>query len=309
MGRRRPGPAEPRLMAGRHRGGGPCGARRSPAPPGRLQPPGARGQGGGGDPGCRAGPRAARRRQRRDGAGAGPSASRRRLPRLHRRAGHGLSERLPRAALPRARRRRPGKRPRGAQDLPLPRPPAAPAPEGFMTLPLTPTAERTEATAPPAARAASAWVPGSGTQGPLVSLHRDVPPALLPALGGKGRGLARLEALGHDVPPWYAVTTAAFTAALATGSLAARIAARLADLPSGSTAALREAAADIHGWILATEPPAGLAAAVAAAHAACLPGDGAAALRSSAGEEDGESASFAGLHDSLLGVRGIPAVL
>jgi phosphohistidine swiveling domain-containing protein len=151
--------------------------------------------------------------------------------------------------------------------------------------------------------------PSIAPAAPLVCLHSEVTASLMPGLGGKGRGLARLAALGHPVPPWYAVTTTAFTAALAGDGLAARITARLGDLEEAAAAALRAAAGEIRGWLLAADLPPGLATAVAEAHAACLLPGSPVAVRSSAADEDGTFSSFAGVHDSLLGVRGVDGAL
>jgi len=123
-------------------------------------------------------------------------------------------------------------------------------------------------------------------------------------LGGKAANLARLEALGLPVPPWYAVTTAAFAAALGP-DLRGRIAARLAPFAgSPSVRELDAAARDVRSWIEQLPLPAGLGAAMAAAHAARIGAGAFVAVRSSAAGEDAAGESFAGLHDSFLYVRG-----
>jgi rifampicin phosphotransferase len=122
------------------------------------------------------------------------------------------------------------------------------------------------------------------------------------AAGGKAANLARLEALGLPVPPWYAIATDAFTRALGP-DLGARIAGRLA-AAGADDEALRRAAAEVREWVLGTELPAGLAAEIDRAHAARLPEGALVAVRSSAAGEDAAGESFAGLHDSFLFVRG-----
>lgn len=79
--------------------------------------------------------------------------------------------------------------------------------------------------------------------------------------GGKAEGLARLIALGLDVPGGFVV-----------------VGASPGELPSGLD--------DAYDAL----------------------GRGAVAVRSSAADEDGEGASFAGQHDTILGVRGIDAL-
>ncbi len=104
--------------------------------------------------------------------------------------------------------------------------------------------------------------------GPPLVVRGDLPAAKDAALvGGKASGLARLREMAQPVPPFYVVTTAAF----------------------------RSGPGDI---------PADILAAIDAAHAECFPEDPYVAVRSSVVGEDGADASFAGLHDSFLYVRG-----
>jgi pyruvate,water dikinase len=121
-------------------------------------------------------------------------------------------------------------------------------------------------------------------------------------LGGKGENLARLEALGLPVPPWYAVTTDDFLRVLREASLPERIAARLAAVEGDE--AWRRAADEIRGWIRALPLPAWLDQEIARAHAERIPAGALVAVRSSAAGEDSAGGSFAGLHDSFLFVRG-----
>jgi rifampicin phosphotransferase len=125
------------------------------------------------------------------------------------------------------------------------------------------------------------------------------PPQSRPeGLGGKAANLAILESLGLPVPPWYAITTAAFEQAI--GDLREGVAAHLAE---------GRPASEVRAWILAAPLPAGLEEEIAAAHAARIGEDAYVAVRSSAAGEDAAGESFAGLHDSFLFVRGRAGVL
>src|SRR4051812_14076039 len=118
-------------------------------------------------------------------------------------------------------------------------------------------------------RGGGIWFPAEG---------RSAPARPEAGLGGKAANLARLESLGFPVPPWYAVTTAAFERAL--GDLGARIASRLKDQTD-----LASASSEIRAWILALDLPPGLEEEIVAAHAARIGGDAYVAVRSSAAGE------------------------
>jgi len=112
-------------------------------------------------------------------------------------------------------------------------------------------------------------------------------------VGGKGLGLDRLVRAGARVPAGFCVTTQAFDAYLAENGLAAEVQELLrAAVDAAVLARLSQIAR-------AAPLPQTLGAALAR-HAAAL--DGALAVRSSATDEDGARSSFAGIHESFLGV-------
>ncbi|MDQ2653792.1 MAG: phosphoenolpyruvate synthase [Chloroflexota bacterium] len=116
-------------------------------------------------------------------------------------------------------------------------------------------------------------------------------------VGGKGASLSELAALGAPVPPAFAITAPACAAFMASLGVA-----DLATVTPAMLPALRE-------QIMAAPLPADLAAALAdgfAALQARAGDDVALAVRSSATTEDGSEHSFAGQHDTILGVRTIP---
>lgn len=114
-------------------------------------------------------------------------------------------------------------------------------------------------------------------------------------VGGKGASVSRLIALGASVPKACALTTSAYT------EFAASI-----SLPPRATDACVSELPRIREVIQSTPLPESVAGAIASAYDQfeTLPGAPMSlAVRSSATAEDSANVSFAGLHDTMLGVR------
>jgi pyruvate, water dikinase len=129
--------------------------------------------------------------------------------------------------------------------------------------------------------------------------------------GGKGANLGELTAAGLPVPPGYVVGAPAYAAFCDAGGLRGRIEARLASVDVEDTEALERAAGEVRVEVEAEPLPNGLAEAIGDAYDRLAAGDPAApvAVRSSATAEDTESASFAGMNETLLNVRGRDSVI
>jgi pyruvate,water dikinase len=150
------------------------------------------------------------------------------------------------------------------------------------------------------------------------------------AVGGKAAALGELTAAGIPVPPGFAVTTAAFRCALAAIDPGGLIPVWMEGLAPDDPAAIAEAAAQVRERILSASVPPQVHDAITtcyqtlgltdrpagpAPHASPGPSPAArerpgvpVAVRSSATGEDSDAASFAGLADTYLWVRGEDAV-
>jgi pyruvate,water dikinase len=143
----------------------------------------------------------------------------------------------------------------------------------------------------------------------LVTQTRHVLPfaelgrADVPVAGGKGASLGELLRAGIRVPDGFVVTTAAFRTAVGALDLAARVTA----LDAGAD--LSAPCAELRAVVESAPLPDDVAAAVTAAYEALAGPDQPVAVRSSATSEDSAEASFAGLQDTYLWVRGTDAVL
>jgi RHS repeat-associated protein len=129
--------------------------------------------------------------------------------------------------------------------------------------------------------------------------------------GGKGANLGELMAAGLPVPPGFVIGAPAYAAFCDGSGLRERIGERLAAVDVEDTAELERAAEEVRRMVESEPLPGRLEHEVAAAYER-LAGeqrDAAVAVRSSATAEDTESASFAGMNETLLNVRGPDAVL
>jgi pyruvate, water dikinase len=129
--------------------------------------------------------------------------------------------------------------------------------------------------------------------------------------GGKGANLGELTAAGLPVPPGFVVGAPAYAALCDGGGLRSRIADHLKTVDVEDTAALELAAEEISAAVRLEPLPPSMAASIRAAYLNLVGGNGHApvAVRSSATAEDTEAASFAGMNETMLNVRGPDAVI
>ncbi|MBP7868160.1 MAG: hypothetical protein KA419_19695 [Acidobacteria bacterium] len=134
--------------------------------------------------------------------------------------------------------------------------------------------------------------------------------ALEPLVGGKSARLGALARAGHRVPPGFCVTIRAYERFVDAGRLTGAIQMELERkrFESMRWEELWDAALRIRSAFTARPLPADVNEAIARALAA-FPGQAAWAVRSSAPGEDSAGCSFAGLHESCVGLVGTQAVL
>jgi pyruvate,water dikinase len=136
-------------------------------------------------------------------------------------------------------------------------------------------------------------------------------------VGGKAASLGELVRAGVPVPPGFAVTTEAFTAAMEVIDADGALRAGIEGLPAGDVAEIARVAGRFRGIVAGAPLPSEVAAAIEAGYAALggtpnvggVAGVAGVAVRSSATVEDSAAASFAGLQDTYLGVSGAASVL
>ncbi len=129
-------------------------------------------------------------------------------------------------------------------------------------------------------------------------------------VGGKAVNLGSLVQAGYRVPRGFCVTTRAYEQFVAEAGLSACVAMELGRKPLDAMRweELWDAALRIRSAFLRAALPDAIAAQIRQALAEHV-GEGPVAVRSSAPGEDSRRLSFAGLHESVVGVRGGPAVL
>ncbi len=125
-------------------------------------------------------------------------------------------------------------------------------------------------------------------------------------VGGKGANLGELTATGLPVPPGFVVSASAYAAFCDGSGLRSQVAERLAAIDVEDTDQLDRAAAEIRSMIETERLPEWLEDAICEAYANLGGSEPnvAVAVRSSATAEDTASASFAGMNETLLNVRG-----
>src|SRR5512132_2631473 len=145
---------------------------------------------------------------------------------------------------------------------------------------------------------------------------RDIGLADVGLVGGKtaslGELFGQLGAAGVRVPDGFAVTVEAYRALLDADGLRERLAAILDRVQVEDVSGLPAVGVQLRRLVEDEPLPAGLEEQVFAAYRSLRLPDGrepAVAVRSSATAEDLPEASFAGQHESFLGVRGEAAVL
>ena len=132
----------------------------------------------------------------------------------------------------------------------------------------------------------------------------------IPYAGGKGANLGELTRAGFPVPPGFVVGAPAYAAFCDGSGLRSRLSERLAVVDVDDTASLEAAATEARAMVEREPVPGWLATAIREAFADLAGGeDVAVAVRSSATGEDTASASFAGMNESFLNIRGADEVL
>lgn len=132
--------------------------------------------------------------------------------------------------------------------------------------------------------------------------------------GGKGANLGVLIQAGLPVPPGFVITAAAYRKHLEAANLKELIEAKLENIAENDIAAITEASQCISTWIEESPMPSEVQEDVKRAYAgfsqelSSRP-DVLVAVRSSATAEDLPSASFAGQHETYLGICGIDEII
>ena len=124
--------------------------------------------------------------------------------------------------------------------------------------------------------------------------------------GGKGANLGEMTAAGLPVPPGFVVGASSYALFCDAGGLRDRIEERLSSVDVDDTATLEAATKEVRQMVEAEPIPDEVASEIRDAYLE-LPGDRVdppVAVRSSATAEDTEAASFAGMNETFLNVRG-----
>jgi pyruvate,water dikinase len=133
----------------------------------------------------------------------------------------------------------------------------------------------------------------------------------VPFAGGKGANLGELTAAGLPVPPGFVVGAPAYAAFCDANGLRMRLERLLDDVDVDDSEALRVAAEEARSMVEQEAMPDDLREEISRAYEDLAGGspDTPVAVRSSATAEDTESASFAGMNETYLNIRGADDVV
>jgi len=151
----------------------------------------------------------------------------------------------------------------------------------------------------------------SNTGTGFIYWFEDIRLASRPTVGGKGASLGELTHAGIPVPPGFVVSTDAFETSIRALDPDGSIRRSIVALHGADLARVADVAREIRARIEAAPLPAKVESEIVEAHARLCGADSDAplAVRSSATSEDSAQASFAGLQETLLWVRGVDATL
>ena len=143
-------------------------------------------------------------------------------------------------------------------------------------------------------------------QYPLISWFKDIGIQDRPSVGGKGASLGEMVRTGIRVPNGFVVTTTAFERYLEETDKQGTIRSTVEQLDAGDVHAITEASKTIRQRITRTPMPVDLQQEIGTAYQQLCANktDVPVAVRSSATSEDSAEASFAGLQDTYLWIRG-----
>lgn len=133
----------------------------------------------------------------------------------------------------------------------------------------------------------------------------------VPWAGGKGANLGELTSAGLPVPNGFVVGAPAYAATQSANRLREPLESALSGIDVDDTGALQRAAESARRIVRDARVPEDVERAIRRGYGSLAAGDDAApvAVRSSATSEDTASASFAGMNESFLNVRGSDAVV
>jgi pyruvate,water dikinase len=142
---------------------------------------------------------------------------------------------------------------------------------------------------------------------PMVAWFEELPEGSVSVAGAKGANLCQLKRAGLAVPNGFVVCASAFSTFLGQSGGDELIRARMRALSTEDDEELEHVSSEIRDMVLHGPLPSAIGDPIARAYNE-MGESTPVAVRSSAISEDGENASFAGQHESLLNVSGVESV-